>query len=369
MAEMEKLQMMKMMNLYEKLGVQMNASSKGVDASKESGEFKKLLKDKSPKPLKEPDGKVEYDSQSKNTEQSGGNEEVLTEETKIPEQMAELLVMMNAVQESVVQQPEAVIEEETLTKPFVEELSSVESMAVDGQSDHISQLQVQQSEPVIQVGQELPEEKVTQEGWGLPVATGAKENTEVQQVQNAAEQKVTGVENKVQTNKEAAAQTEPQEHSVSAAMLVKEHFVTQENQVNTDTKLVTTESTLPEDLAKTMAENIPGKNGTLTLELEPGSLGKLTIQMVYEEGKTVVSLMATNARTLEILSQRSAEIASILEDRTGEKTEILMYEPQRSDDYTDNQKEKGQQQEEGQRQNKRQENSASFLHQLRLGLI
>lgn len=364
MAEMEKLQMM---NLYVKSGIQTNTSSKGAEEPEEPGEFQKLLKDRLPELSKKPAEKADKDLQSKEAEQTGDSGKVFEEEIKLPEQMAELLVMMNAVQESAVQQPEPEIVEGAPAEYSAEELLSVKCTA-----DGMPNTQMFQEESVIEARQDLKEEEILQDGQ-MPqesrIESGrpdAKETAEVHlhPMQKAAEQKVADEESRIHTEPQ-----KPQEHLASAAMQMKENFAMPEDKDSTDVKLLTTENTLPEDLAKTVAEKFSGKSGMLRLELEPGSLGKLTIQMVYEEGKTVVSLMATNARTLELLSQRSAEIASILEDRTGEKTEILMYEPQKNDSYTDNQKEKEHGREEERRRNRKQESSASFLHQLRLGLV
>ena len=130
----------------------------------------------------------------------------------------------------------------------------------------------------------------------------------------------------------------------------------------------TTENTLAPDIAKTMAARMPADNGTLTLELEPASLGKLTIRMTYEAGKAVVSIMATNTRTLELLSQRSGEIAAILEERTGQETVVQPYQPSEEGAYYEQNQESGR---ERQQQEQRKENKEtdSFMQQLRLGLI
>lgn len=371
MAEMEKPQMM---NLYAKLGAQINTLPKSAGAQKESGEFPKLLKNKSANPSKEPVKEIEKDSQCSEKEQIDVSEEVLTEEIKMPE----FWVLMNAVQESVVQQSESDIAVEALVEPLAEEPLFVQGVEDDGQTDGISQTPMLQAEPAIESGQKLQEEEVMpneqmpQEGWGHSERSDAQENVKTQQIQKAEEPGIESVKSEVQAERQKEVQPEhtgQQEYASSSTMQIQDHSVVAEEKGSVEAKLVTTENMLPEDLAKTVAEKMPAKNGILTLELEPASLGKLTIQMVYEEGRTVVSLMATNARTLELLSQRSAEIASILEDRTGEKTQIQIYEPQKNDNYMDEQKEKGHHREEGQRQNKKREGQASFLQQLRLGLI
>ena len=100
--------------------------------------------------------------------------------------------------------------------------------------------------------------------------------------------------------------------------------------------LRTTPDTLPQDLGKTLAARLPEAGRTLTVELEPASLGKLTIRMTYEAGRAAVSILATNPRTLEILSEKATEIASILEEKTGQETVILTQRPQEQEEYQEN---------------------------------
>ena len=70
-------------------------------------------------------------------------------------------------------------------------------------------------------------------------------------------------------------------------------------------------------------------DGRWSLELEPASLGKLTIKLAYEAGRAAVSILASNPRTLELLSQKASEIATILKEHTGEETVIYTEQPQK----------------------------------------
>lgn len=133
--------------------------------------------------------------------------------------------------------------------------------------------------------------------------------------------------------------------------------------------LKTSERTLAPDVAKTLAVRMPADNGTLTLELEPASLGKLTIRMTYEAGKAVVSIMAANTRTLELLSQRSGEIAAILEERTGQETIVQPYQPSEESAYYEQGQESGRERQQQREQGKENKETDSFMQQLRLGLI
>lgn len=136
--------------------------------------------------------------------------------------------------------------------------------------------------------------------------------------------------------------------------------------------LKTTPENLPQDLGKTLAARLPEAGRTLTVELEPASLGKLTIRMTYEAGRAAVSILATNPRTLEILSEKAAEIASILEEKTGQETVILTQKPQEQEEYQENKhggnaREDQEQREQG--KDERHSRSDSFAQQLRLGLV
>ena len=118
--------------------------------------------------------------------------------------------------------------------------------------------------------------------------------------------------------------------------------------------LKTTPETLPQDLGKTLAKSMVESGRTLTVELEPASLGKLTIRMAYDGGRAAVSIMATNPKTQEMLNQRASEIAAILEEKG--------YDREPDGKGQDERQEKKQDQDERQQ-------ADSFAQQLRLGLV
>lgn len=133
-------------------------------------------------------------------------------------------------------------------------------------------------------------------------------------------------------------------------------------------RLQTSEQHLGKDVAEALASRMPLKAGALELELEPAHLGKLTIRVVFESGKTAVTVMSSKPETLDILSRSVGEIAQILEERTGQQT--IVYTSRSSD--TGEQAWAGNQERNGDRQERRkkQENrDQSFVQQLRLGLV
>lgn len=130
----------------------------------------------------------------------------------------------------------------------------------------------------------------------------------------------------------------------------------------------TTPETFPADVGKAIAAKMPGNNGTLTIELEPASLGKMTIRVVYEAGRAAVSIMSDNPKTLELLSQSAGDIAQILEEKTGQQTVVYTPDSQEElDGRRDGQESGGQRQDR--EEEKRQERPDSFAQQLRLGLV
>ena len=128
---------------------------------------------------------------------------------------------------------------------------------------------------------------------------------------------------------------------------------------------------LPQELGKAVVAGKPGDSQVLTVELEPVSLGKLTIRLEYEAGRTRVSVMASNPKTLELLSQKASEIASILKEHTGEETVIYTEQPQKEpgEEAQEQSGRGGQQQERQQHRQEKQPQTDSFMQQLRLGLV
>lgn len=139
--------------------------------------------------------------------------------------------------------------------------------------------------------------------------------------------------------------------------------------------LKTTPEQLPQDLGKTLASKTFETARTLTVELEPASLGKLVIKLVYEGERATLSIMASNPRTLDILSQRASEIAAILEEKTGQETIIYTQPAQQGEDRYDEEQNQNRGREQGEPEQRQQSHgeehhqAESFAQQLRLGLV
>ncbi len=130
---------------------------------------------------------------------------------------------------------------------------------------------------------------------------------------------------------------------------------------------------LPQELAKAVGSGRLAEGKVLTVELEPASLGKLTIRLVYEAGRAAVSIMASNPRTLDLLNEKAPELAQILKERTGEETVTYTQEAeqQQPEERYDGHRGEGQNRQD-ERQERREEEAVqadSFAQQLRLGLV
>lgn len=132
-------------------------------------------------------------------------------------------------------------------------------------------------------------------------------------------------------------------------------------------RLATAQDTLTEDLGNYLDTKICEKKGKLELSLEPERLGKLTIRLEYEKGKTEVTIFSTSAKTLEILSKEAGHLAQILEEKTG--TPTVIYTPEQTENRQNMDQDTGHGRNGRQDQKEqRQKQDDSFAQQLRLGL-
>ncbi len=340
-------------------------TSKQTEGTKKPVQEKPEKADKEPKVPEEETG-LEEDLQQLETQQSilmQAAMQMVNPEQQIPEQTAEPVVVDTAAvqmeaavepvitEEVVAQQPKPEVPHEDLQMQMGEtalqtkaegEISVKEPMRSDGQEQAKAEEQpvkilgaqeTQRREPVREF------EEVSQETAALNGETAARPL-----VSDSAREVV----------------SRPSED------ISRPGYRTQENTVKS------TVENLPAEMGKAFGARGAGEAQTLTVELEPASLGKLAIRLTYEAGRAVVSIMATNPRTAEILNEKASEIASILKERTGEETMIYTQQPEREpgqDAQEQNGQGGGQQQERQQSREEKQEHTESFMQQLRLGLV
>ena len=188
------------------------------------------------------------------------------------------------------------------------------------------------------------------------------------------EQTVPEIPVKAQTRDSAAGNGQPEEelplaHAADSQQAVQPKDYGIAGQAGTQSPVRTNMEELPEAFAKTLADRLPERDGTLTIEFEPASLGKVTLRVIYEAGRTSVSLMSDNPKTLEILSQNAGQIAGILEDKTGRETVIYTYQSQQQFGDSREGGREGRREPGEQKDDRRRGQRDSFAQQLRLGLI
>ena len=251
--------------------------------------------------------------------------------------------------------------------------------------------QIEDKAPTAAEPQEFQKEAVAQESKTQKVQEPKTQNVSKQQVKEQ-EQTEDQVQAKPEMKTEKSQESSAQEEKGSGMNQepgnqgILYHSISQQGEVQQvptgqETERIflhTTESELPQDLGKELAVKLPGIKqtgpSTLTVELEPASLGKLTIKLIYEAGRAEISILSSNPRTLEILNQRAGEIASILKEKTGQETVIYTQPSQQQENPEEEQQQGGrrnqqEQEERHQSQKESQHQTESFAQQLRLGLI
>ena len=198
--------------------------------------------------------------------------------------------------------------------------------------------------------------------------------TKPEQQAAGPEQTVPEIPVKAQTRDSAAGNGQPEEelplaHAADSQQAVQPKDYGIAGQAGTQSPVRTNMEELPEAFAKTLADRLPERDGTLTIEFEPASLGKVTLRVIYEAGRTSVSLMSDNPKTLEILSQNAGQIAGILEDKTGRETVIYTYQSQQQFGDSREGGREGRREPGEQKDDRRRGQRDSFAQQLRLGLI
>ena len=243
--------------------------------------------------------------------------------------------------------------------------------------------QALQSQDTNQIRQTAPQEAAWQESH---VENTVEQTRQPQQVEQAVTPEQPRQENQAADRKQGEAgadslkkaeTTVRPEEQLTAQSTANSQFQSQLSTEGTEVPgettaaVKTSEATMYRDIAETLASRMPVKDGTLTLELEPASLGKIIIKVAFEDGKTVMSLMADSHRTLAILSQRAGEMGQILEEKTGQQTVIYTPENQPSQEELPERggEENRQRQRDAQEENRHNKESESFMQQLRLGLV
>ena len=140
--------------------------------------------------------------------------------------------------------------------------------------------------------------------------------------------------------------------------------------------LLTKEEALPKDVAEFLGEKIDFHKGELKIELEPRSLGQITVKLNFQSGKASIVIFAENPKTLHLLQNGAEDMARIVEQKTGEQTRVIVHEENRREElFRDNDANAKENRDEAERRlreaekEKKKNHTEGFIHKMRLGLI
>lgn len=139
-------------------------------------------------------------------------------------------------------------------------------------------------------------------------------------------------------------------------------------------KLVTKEESIPKDVAAFLNEKMDLQKGEIKIELEPRSLGQITVKVNFSAGKANVVILAENAKTLHLLQNGAEDMARILEQKTGEQTKVVVHEEAKGEHlFRDDSSHGNENKDEAERRlreeaEKKKDSTEEFIHRMRLGL-
>ena len=165
--------------------------------------------------------------------------------------------------------------------------------------------------------------------------------------------------------------------------LVSEHAVKPESSKSSPVqkaeeplRLYTKEESIPEDVAKFLGEQIDFSKGEIKIELEPRTLGQITVKLNFSAGKANLVILAENPKTLSLLQNGALDMARILEQKTGEVTKVVVHEEAKGENlFQENPSHNnGENKDEAERrlreelEERRRGSTEGFIHRMRLGL-
>lgn len=329
------------------------------------------------------DGKTEKPQ----TQDKDMSEEELQQEAMLQSAQQQAMAQMNLVQAQI--QPETI--PEAIIEPTAEaSVQAVETAAVLEEQPQVlaeaasQTAQIQEDLPLsgrpgaLRPGEALGTDKAETAQEEQPTAAFTDVVAQSRRAEDAFSTPEKGMESSVQTQAGQKSQETRQEDGKDVHPLANEDtfrtsMETRESAFAGKTEQVpvkTTPETMPQDLGQTLAGRLGNGPKTIVIELEPASLGKLTIRLTYEASRAALSIAASNPKTLELLNQKAGEIAQILEEKTGQETLIFTQPAEQEPQYEDGRSSQDGAQQEGRKERQQEEQqAASFAQQLRLGLI
>ncbi len=128
------------------------------------------------------------------------------------------------------------------------------------------------------------------------------------------------------------------------------------------------------DVAEQLADQIlMKKQNVFELQLDPMHLGKIQVKVSFEHGETTVSILCASQKAMEVLSDNKASLIGLLENRMGQAANVQVHTQEEQDlffqhDQQNNNKQEQRQEDTHQQKQRQDEDTNSFLQQLRLGL-
>lgn len=346
--------------------MQQKQETSGSDSKTEKAETP--VKDAQSKPKEEPE-EVPAEDQEPTDEldllaQELAAQQVAVQQTVVTPDWQEQPVQTEPVVEAAALELTAELPAEEPKMPVAGDMD-VQQMPEHADAKPAEDLTPQQAVPETKPEEEGREMSLSEQMAGVKTEEAAPKETIQKSVSEPVHEKVSGKQE--DDPKEVYSQETHKQPVVERSSSVRTTEQTE------GTNLKTTVEELPERLGKALASGQTAGSQTLTVELEPVSLGKLTVRVEYEEGRAAVSILSSNPKTLELLSQKASEIATILKEHTGEETVIYTQEAQQQQEQNVYDGHQGQSRgdQNGQKQQKEEERheTESFAQQLRLGLV
>ncbi len=138
--------------------------------------------------------------------------------------------------------------------------------------------------------------------------------------------------------------------------------------VGENTPVLDTKSpNMEQELKDIVTYNLKQSGDKVEIQLNPGNLGKITIELVQKDGSMSVVMTAENSKTLSLLAQHAGGLETIMQERLAQPVQVYVEQQQPQQQFDDSQRQNQQQQ---QQQNKQpgKDEQQNFIDQLRLGL-
>ena len=373
------------------IGNAAKTSKSGVKSRDKDDNFKSML-DKNvqkadEKDTKQTDGDTQKTETTKEPESTKPKDEATEPKT---EDGAENLDE-NVALEAMVQQC-AMANEQKLTLNWAEEAPVQEQSAqtavqgVETQqlaADQTQNVQTQQqtaptqtAEPQVQTAkQEAAAAQLTQENQPKQETQSAVLTTAAEGQAEAKDVQVTVQKGAESQNADDGQQTNLKEQGATdgADAAALQRTVTKGEEtvlVKVGETLQPAEPKAADQLADSVLVKVQENTNEYELQLSPQELGKIKIKLVLEDGRISISMFCENQKAADLLGLTSARLKGIIEERTGSEAYVEV-QKEDANPYSEQEKENSNSRgyDESRRQDKKHDNAADFMQQLRLGLI